>query len=205
MYLVEHGVWVEAYLERCSDPIVIAAWLANQNAASLTFHFDGKSSRVKLEGVLRGWVNCGLAKMIEEAGFMCIFLPKFHPELNPIEMYWSWVKRYYRERTDGTFATALRLIEEALDACPLLTIRRFFRRVHRYASVYELDATGLLAEHAVKKYKSHRSITKADLTEAGGKLKELNAVEVHGCRPTILASSGSANLEGFQTRNSIMK
>jgi hypothetical protein len=30
--------------------------------------------------------------IIEEAGHKCYFLPKFHCELNPIEMYWGWVK-----------------------------------------------------------------------------------------------------------------
>lgn len=30
--------------------------------------------------------------VIEAAGHKCYFLPKFHCELNPIEMYWGWVK-----------------------------------------------------------------------------------------------------------------
>lgn len=30
--------------------------------------------------------------IIEKAGHICYFLPKFHCELNPIEMYWGWVK-----------------------------------------------------------------------------------------------------------------
>ena len=33
-----------------------------------------------------------LQTIIEEAGHKCYFLPKFHCELNPIEMYWGWVK-----------------------------------------------------------------------------------------------------------------
>ena len=30
--------------------------------------------------------------VIEKAGHKCYFLPKFHCELNPIEMYWGWTK-----------------------------------------------------------------------------------------------------------------
>ncbi|KAF8815909.1 hypothetical protein BYT27DRAFT_7066140, partial [Phlegmacium glaucopus] len=33
----------------------------------------------------------------------CIFLPKFHSELNPIEMYWGWVKQCYRAVSSYTF------------------------------------------------------------------------------------------------------
>ena len=47
---------------------------------------------------------------------------------------------------------------------PLITIRRFFQRVYRYMSVYRAGATGLVAEYAVKKYRSHRSVTAADLS-----------------------------------------
>jgi hypothetical protein len=76
------------------------------------------------------------------------------------------VKRYFRERCNGNFATSKKLFAQALDACPADVIRRFFRRADRYASVYQLGATGLLAEYAVKKYKSHRSVTQRDLLEA---------------------------------------
>jgi hypothetical protein len=44
-------------------------------------------------------------EVIEAAGHMCIFLPKFHCELNFIEYYWSAVKKYLREHCDFTFNT----------------------------------------------------------------------------------------------------
>ena len=33
-----------------------------------------------------------LQQIIQDAGHKCYFLPKFHYELNSIEMYWGWVK-----------------------------------------------------------------------------------------------------------------
>ncbi|KAJ6610258.1 hypothetical protein B0H10DRAFT_2225150 [Mycena sp. CBHHK59/15] len=58
------------------------------------------------------------------------------------------------------------LVEEALDACPLPTIRRFFRRANQYASVYQLGATGPVAEFAVKQYRSYRGFLKTELEAA---------------------------------------
>lgn len=65
---------------------------------------------------------CLLQKVIEEAGDKCHFLPKFHPELNPIEYFWGWCKNYFRERSTGKFADGKRIIQEALDMCPLISI-----------------------------------------------------------------------------------
>ncbi|EIW81271.1 hypothetical protein CONPUDRAFT_26680, partial [Coniophora puteana RWD-64-598 SS2] len=102
-----------------------------------------------------------LELIIAESGGndICHFLPKFHPEINPKEYYWGWCKRYFRERSNGNFAHAKKLLLEALNSCPLITIRRFFRRVERYMDVYSLGATGMAAEYAVKKYKSHRGVS----------------------------------------------
>ncbi|KAJ7648975.1 hypothetical protein DFH06DRAFT_996741 [Mycena polygramma] len=105
-----------------------------------------------------------LELLIEAApGMVCHFLPKFHLEMNPIEYFWAWVKRYFRERSNGQWQKGKDLLEEALHACPLPTIRRFFRRANRYASVYRLGATGPVAEFAVKKYRSHRGVQKREL------------------------------------------
>jgi transposase len=93
-------------------------------------------------------------------------LPKFHPELNPLEYLWGWSKRYFRERSNGKLALAKSLVPTSLNTCPLVTIRRFFRRSERYINVYSLGATGLAAEYAVKKYKSHRGVSQRDLDAA---------------------------------------
>lgn len=94
-----------------------------------------------------------LQLVIEQAGHKCYFLPKFHCELNPIEMYWGWIKirkfsihsitghcltghKGMRNLADGTFPTAKRLVNELLDACPVNTIRAFFRKSWRYMDAY---------------------------------------------------------------------
>ena len=99
--------------------------------------------------------------------------------MNPIEYYWGWSKNYFRERSTGNFALAKTLVQEALDSCPLPTIRRFFRRAFRYMSVYRLGATGVAAEYAVRKYRSHRSIQLKDLevAEAERQAKLVKAVK----------------------------
>ena len=79
---------------------------------------------------------------VEEAGHICLFLPRFHYELNPIEMLWGYAKycmciwyashmRHthsiicypgYRNAADGGFPTAKRLVPQCLDSCELITI-----------------------------------------------------------------------------------
>jgi hypothetical protein len=102
---------------------------------------------------------------------VCHFLPKFHPEMNPIEYFWAWVKRWFRERSNGIWQKAKDLVDEGLRLCPLPTIRRFYRRAHRYASVYRLGATGPIAEFAVKKYRSHRGVRATELVDATAEWK----------------------------------
>ena len=74
-----------------------------------------------------------MQSIIEDAGHICIFLPRFHCELNPIEMLWGYGKHRthflplfltrviitslsgYRNLSDGRFPTAKLLVPQCLD------------------------------------------------------------------------------------------
>lgn len=94
-----------------------------------------------------------LQQIIEGAGHTCLFLPKFHCELNPIELVWGQAKRRefvlknficgfsdaakeYRENADGTFQTAKKLVPKYLDEVSTDTISRYFNLTWRYLDAY---------------------------------------------------------------------
>lgn len=61
----------------------------------------------------------------EAAGFTCIFLPKFHCELNPIEQCWGYAKREYRKLPASTKESDLEAnMFAALESVPLASMRR---------------------------------------------------------------------------------
>jgi hypothetical protein len=64
----------------------------------------------------------------------------------------------YRNLADGRFATARALIPQCLDACELITIRKFFQKTWRYIDAYKKGLNAHQAAVANKKYKSHRRI-----------------------------------------------
>ncbi|EDR06554.1 uncharacterized protein LACBIDRAFT_300092 [Laccaria bicolor S238N-H82] len=101
-----------------------------------------------------------LETVIREAGHECIFLPKFHCELNPIEMYWGWAKYRYRQVDKNTFQQAKDAASEALNACPPEVIWRFINRSWRWMSAYRIGLTGEAAQWAVRKQKGHRSVSR---------------------------------------------
>ena len=68
-------------------------------------------------------------EVIEAAGHLCIFLPKFHCELNFIEFFWGAVKKYLREHCDYTFETLKANLPKALESVQLSTIRKWEHRM----------------------------------------------------------------------------
>jgi len=111
-------------------------------------------------------------KMITQRGHLCIFLLKFHCELNPIEMvcfhsflllcdsqsaqYWGWCKHQYREHYKDTFADAKKITCKCLDTCPVEVIRHFFNCSWHFMAAYQQGLTGKAVEWAVHQQKSHQ-------------------------------------------------
>ena len=99
-----------------------------------------------------------LADLLEKRGHIVEFYPKFHCECNPIERVWSYAKR---AECDFSFAGLKTRVPRILQEVPLPTIRAYVRRAFRYISAYDLGLDGIVAEWAVKKYKSHRKISES--------------------------------------------
>jgi hypothetical protein len=94
-----------------------------------------------------------LQLVIEAAGHKCLFLPKFHCELNPIERYWSYSKRStshllfvgvvssqevseFREQCNGSFPQGRAILPGCLASATVSIIRAYFRKSWRYMDAY---------------------------------------------------------------------
>jgi hypothetical protein len=102
-------------------------------------------------------------EVVEAAGHLCIFLPKFHCELNFIEFFWGAVKKYLRDNCDYTFDTLKENMPKALESVQLETIRRWEHRMYRWMDAYrgglETQAAQLqVQQFSSAKYKSHRLV-----------------------------------------------
>jgi len=99
-----------------------------------------------------------IEETIESHGHKVIFYPKFHCELNFIELFWGAAKQYTCENCDYTFKSLEKTVPLALNSVSLEKIRKFACRSWRFMDAYRNGLTGIEALYAVKRYKSHRKI-----------------------------------------------
>jgi hypothetical protein len=139
-----------------------------------------------------------LKTLIKGAGHECIFLLKFHCELNPIEMvsnrllgltnsadhciqYWGWCIYRYREHPKANFAAAKERALQVLDACPVEVIRWFINHSGWFVEAYQSGLTGKAAAWAVKKQKQHCAVSEREGYGCNGECKYTYLVCVQDC------------------------
>jgi hypothetical protein len=108
-------------------------------------------------------------EVIEAAGHLCIFLPKFHCELNFIEFFWGAVKKYLRDNCDYTFDTLKENLPKALASVDVKTIRKWEHRTMRWLDAYSSgkgtkEAQLHVKQFSSRKYTSHRRIPESIAT-----------------------------------------
>jgi hypothetical protein len=153
--LQERGCYIEKTKLRCSPrcpepllyPVLVSAKPPCCLARILSNHKDFYEQKSAIE------------TLIEGRGHKCLFLPKFHCELNPIEMYWGYAKARYRQVKKTSFDHAKKEVVKALDACVVDTLRRFCNRTFRFIDAYCKGLSVKAAAWCVKKQRRHRTIS----------------------------------------------
>src|SRR2546430_1555468 len=105
--LIERGLWYDGLIGNCQlcklkiDDITRTE-CCMKRILSLQEDFKSQKSQIQEE--------------IEKKGHKCIFYPKYHCELNFIEMYWGAAKKYAREHCNYTWSGLQKTVSEALDS-----------------------------------------------------------------------------------------
>ena len=99
--------------------------------------------------------------VMKQAGFHFMLYPKYHCELNYIEMVWGYIKAYHRRNCTYSFKDldgADGLVKTLNERIPISFVRRASNHCLRYMSFYRAGLHGPELEFAVRKYRSHRAI-----------------------------------------------
>ncbi|CAB1115409.1 unnamed protein product [Ectocarpus sp. CCAP 1310/34] len=66
-------------------------------------------------------------KFFKEAGYLCVFLPKYHPELNAIERYWGHIKYLLRLHCEYSLPHMLQILPGTMRDVPVEFTRAWSR------------------------------------------------------------------------------
>ena len=104
-----------------------------------------------------------LQEVVEKAGHELILYPKFHCELNYIEMVWAYVKRDLRSKCTFSYPDLQARLPQALNEVPIAYFKRVSRHCFRYMQGYRDGLVGPSLDYAMRKYSGHRAIPQDQL------------------------------------------
>ena len=99
-----------------------------------------------------------LETYIEQRGHICLYYPKFHCELSPIERVWCQSKKFTQKHANGSIVRLRQIVPKGLDSVTVEQIKKYFRSCRDYERAYREGVTGRDVEEKVKIYKSHRRV-----------------------------------------------
>lgn len=103
-----------------------------------------------------------LEEKLNSAGVKVIFYPKFHCELNYIELMWSRLKHSLRKECRFSFQDLERRLPELIEAFPVHQAKRSLQHCLRFMDGYRKGLTGKLLQYTVKEYRGHRMLINFD-------------------------------------------
>ena len=99
-----------------------------------------------------------LEELVRSKGHVCLYLPKYHCELNPIERNWCHAKKVSRQYVNGSIVRLREVVPTSLEAVSVDMMNKFFRTCRDYETAYRSGCNGKDVEIRVKQYKSHRRV-----------------------------------------------
>jgi hypothetical protein len=100
-----------------------------------------------------------LEKVLTAAGYIVMFLPKFSPELNPIERFWAYLKRLCRDMCEYSMKELLELLPAIYAQVPVSIIRSHYHVAWAYLDAYNLSVQGYMSYRSLKKELRHRGFS----------------------------------------------
>ena len=104
-----------------------------------------------------------LQETVDKLGAELIFYPKFHCELNFIEMIWAYAKRDLRFQCTFSYPELEARLPVALRNVPLAYFKRVQRHCFRFMDGYRKGLIGAELDYVVKKFRGHRDIPSVHL------------------------------------------
>ncbi len=103
-----------------------------------------------------------LEELIHSRGHLCIFSPKFHPELSHIEYRWGALKRYCRANCGYSIRALRKTIPRGLDSISNKFTWETWARTERAAQAYREKKQFGTKEYIKKVYRSHRRVLEGE-------------------------------------------